>query len=205
MGAEAQNEGYFAKFPLLSKIQTLSYKPLVRQTSNYQHCNWHAQNPTCREFQVISSSSSQSKTTLCILRKKYGFQKGNAMEKNKICFHQKEMFKMAWNSMHIGFWTCQFQWHRFQDCTFRRSDLWTICMHYLENCSSQGYFWNILQHYSSTTPDNNSQEMFHISSLIVLFSYGKVKDIFGIRIKFHMGIAKGRTKRWVWGQKHPCM
>ena len=29
-GAEAQNEGYFAKFPLLSKIQALSHKRLVK-------------------------------------------------------------------------------------------------------------------------------------------------------------------------------
>ena len=62
-----------AKFPLLSKIQTLSHKHLVRQTSNNQHCNQHAQKHTCRDFQVILSSSSWSKTTLCIFKKKYGF------------------------------------------------------------------------------------------------------------------------------------
>ena len=59
-----QNEGFFAKFPLLSEIQTLSHKLLVRQTSNHHHCNWHAQTPTCRDFQVILSNSSWSKTTL---------------------------------------------------------------------------------------------------------------------------------------------
>ena len=31
----------------------------------------------------------------------------------------------------------------------------------------------------------NTHKMFHISLLIVLFSYGKVKDIFGPRIKYH--------------------
>ena len=37
--------------------------------------------------------------------------------------------------------------------------------------------------------------MFHISSPIVLFSYGKVKDIFGrIRIKFHWGGQKERIR-----------
>ena len=41
-----------------------------------------------------------------------------------------------------------------------------------------------------TTPEENSHKMFHISSLIVLFSDGKVKDIFGIRIKFHLERAK---------------
>ena len=30
------------KFPLLSKIQTLSHKLLVRQTSNHHHCDKHA-------------------------------------------------------------------------------------------------------------------------------------------------------------------
>ena len=40
----------FAKFPLFSKIQTLSHKLLVRQTSNQHHCNWHAQKPVVRDF-----------------------------------------------------------------------------------------------------------------------------------------------------------
>ena len=42
-----------AKFPLLSKIQTLSQKLLVRQTSNYHHCDQHAPKLKCRDFQVI--------------------------------------------------------------------------------------------------------------------------------------------------------
>ena len=45
---------------------------------------------------------------------------------------------------------------------------------------------------------------FHISVnfLIVLFSYGKVKDkdVFLIGIKFHLGRAKGRGKRWYGGE-----
>ena len=81
--AETQNEvGFFAKLPLLSKIQTLSPKYLVRQTSNHHHCNWHTQKPMCRNFQVIWGNSSWSKKQLCVLlRNKYGFQIGNAMEK----------------------------------------------------------------------------------------------------------------------------
>ena len=51
----------FAKFPLLSKIQTLPQKLLVRQTSNNHHCNWHSQKPNCKDFQVILISSSWSK------------------------------------------------------------------------------------------------------------------------------------------------
>ena len=49
-GQKPKMRVFFAKFPLLSMIQTFSYKPLVRQTSNYHHCYWHAQNPICREF-----------------------------------------------------------------------------------------------------------------------------------------------------------
>ena len=45
-----------------------------------------------------------------------------------------------------------------------------------------GIFCNITQ---KTTPEEYSQKMFHISSLTVFFSYGKAKDFFGMRIKFH--------------------
>ena len=62
MGGESLNEGHFCQFPLLSKIQTLSYKHLVRQTSHHHHCNRHAQKPKCRHFQVILNSSTWSKT-----------------------------------------------------------------------------------------------------------------------------------------------
>ena len=110
---------FFAKFPLSSKIQTLSHKLLVRQTSNHHHCNWHAQTPTCRDIQVILSSSSWSKQLcLCILRNKYGYQIGNVMVKDKLCFDQEEMLEMAWYSLHTGFWTCKFQWHKFRGCNF---------------------------------------------------------------------------------------
>ena len=66
-------------------------------------------------------------------------------------------------------------------------------------------FCNITQ---KITPDENSHKMFHISSPIVLFSYGKVKDVFlgGIRIKFHLVRTKGRdnqgygcrSPKWGW-------
>ena len=38
-----------------------------------------------------------------------------------------------------------------------------------------------------TIPEENSCKMFHIFSLIVLFSYGKVKDIFGKGSNFIWG------------------
>ena len=53
---EAQIEVvFFAKFPLLSKIQTLSYKLFIWQTSNHHHCDRYAQKPTGKDFQVFSA------------------------------------------------------------------------------------------------------------------------------------------------------
>ena len=62
-----------------------------------------------------------------------------------------------------------------------------------------GIFCNITQ---NTTPEENRKIMFHISSPIVVISYGKVKDIFWIRIKFHLERAKGRGKRG-YGERSP--
>ena len=82
---EAQNEVFLAKFPLLSKIQTLSEKMLVRQTSNHHHCNWHAKKPLCRDFQVILNSSSWSKTALFIVKKQIWLL-------NRKCYGKKYSF-----------------------------------------------------------------------------------------------------------------
>ena len=148
MVGEAKMRWFFAKFPwILSRIQTLSHKLLVRQTSLHHHCDWHAQKPNCNDFQVISSSSSWSKTALCILRNKYGFQIG-MLWKNKIYFNQEEMLKMAWNSMHVGFWRCQFQWHRFWGCTLRCFQVMGYMHAFSWKLLITGLFWNILQHYS---------------------------------------------------------
>ena len=77
------------KFPLLSKIQTLFHKPLIRQTSNHHHCNWYAQKHICRDFQVILSRSSWSKTTLCIIEKK-----------NRNCCKQSKIIIKIMTSFH---------------------------------------------------------------------------------------------------------
>ena len=69
----------FAKFPLLNKIQTLSHKRLVRQTSNYHHCNWHAQKSICIDFQVILSNSSWSKQLSVFLRTNMAFKCSNGL------------------------------------------------------------------------------------------------------------------------------
>ena len=63
-----EGQGHFwdkDQISLLSEIQTLSHKLLVRQTFNHHHCDWHAQKPICKDFQVILSSSSCSKN-LCV-------------------------------------------------------------------------------------------------------------------------------------------
>ena len=88
----------FAKFPLLRKIQTLSHKPLVRQTSNDHHCNWHAQKPICRDFQIILHCSSWSKTTLCIFKEQICLPNRKCYGKNKLYFDWEEMLKMALTS-----------------------------------------------------------------------------------------------------------
>ena len=73
---------YFAKFPLLSKKQTLSHKLFIRQTSNHHHCNWHAQKPACQGLSKWFQAVLPSQKQLCVfLRNKYGFQIGNAMDK----------------------------------------------------------------------------------------------------------------------------
>ena len=49
-GGEAQMRVIFALFPLLRKIQALSHKPLVRQTSNHHQYDQHVQKPICKDF-----------------------------------------------------------------------------------------------------------------------------------------------------------
>ena len=169
----------FAKLPLLSKIWTLSDKLFINQTSNHHHCNWHAQEPICKDFQVILSSSSWSKTTLCIFKEQIWFPNEKCYGKNKLYFDQKEMLKVAWYSMHAGLCT---SYGLYIYIIFETPHHWNTFR----------IFCNITQ---NSTPEENSFKMFHISSPILLFSYGKVKDIFGIRIKFHLGRAKGRGKR----------
>ena len=118
-GGRSAKWGFFAKFPLLSKTQTLSHKLLIRQTSNHHHCNQHAQKPYYRNFQVYLSSSSWSKASLCIFKEQIWLPNRKWYGKNKLYFDQEGMLKMAWYSTHIGFWMCQFQWHRFWGYTFR--------------------------------------------------------------------------------------
>ena len=101
---------------------------------------------------------------------------------------------MAWCSMHVGFWTCQFQWYRFWGCTFRCFQVmgWLYLCIILETVHHRTTFRIFCNVTLNTTSEENSQKIFHISSPTVLFSYGKVKDIFWDKGKVSSG--KGKWK-----------
>ena len=130
MGEKPKMRVIFAKFPSLSKIQNLSHKLLVRQTSNHHHCNQHFQKPICRDFQVILSSSSWSKMTLlCIFKEKiclpnrkwYG--KINSVLTRRKC--------LTWlDSPHIPvFRHANSNGTGFEAVHSHVSKLWAVCMH----------------------------------------------------------------------------
>ena len=170
----------FAKFPLLSKIQTLYCKLLVRQTSNHHHCNWHAQKHVYQEFQVILSSSSWSETTVCIFKEQIGLPNWKCYGKSKTLFWPG---RNAQNGL-------IFYIHRFLDVLIPmaqvlRQYIWMFLSYGLYVCIiletthhriTFRIFCNITQ---NTTPEENSQKMFHISSPIVLFSLWEGQGFFG--------------------------
>ena len=79
-GEEVQYEFFFCKFPVLSKMQTLSQKLLVRQTSNHHHCDKHCQKSKCKDFKWFWAVLPGQKQLCLFLSNKYGFQMGNVME-----------------------------------------------------------------------------------------------------------------------------
>ena len=83
-GAKPKLRYLFAKFPLLSKIQTWSQRMVVRHTSNHNHCDWHVQKLLCQDFQVILNNSSWSKTTLCIVKEQIWLPNMKCYGKNKL-------------------------------------------------------------------------------------------------------------------------
>ena len=163
----------------MAKLKTWhTYWCLWWQTSYHHHCLQHAIKPVGMDFQVISSNFPGSKQLyLCILRNKYGYQIRNAMEKKNSVWPGRNA-KMAWYSIHIGFWMCQFQWNRFWGCTFRCFQV----MGYMFALSLKLLIIGLLMEYFATFLKRlhwkNSHKMFHISSLIVFLSNGKVKDMF---------------------------
>ena len=72
-----------------------------------------------------------------------------------------------------------------------------IILETVHNRTTFGIFCSITQ---NTIPEENSQKMFHISSPIVLFSYGKVKDFFGDKGQISSGEGKRKGYEGVWGR-----
>ena len=174
MGKKPKMRCLFVKFPLLSKIQTLSHKHLVRQTSNHHHCDQQVQIPIGRGIWVILSFSTWSKTILCIFKEQIWLPNRNAMEKYSIWPGRDAQNGLILHD--VGFWMGQFQW--FWDCTLRcfwvMGYMYTLSWKTTHHRTTFRIFCSITQ---NTIPEENSCKMFHISSLIVLFSYGKFKDI----------------------------
>ena len=184
---------FLAKFPLLSQIQTIFNKLLVRQTSNHHHCNWHAQKTYKQGFSSDFEQFFLVKNNFVYFKDKYGFQTRNATEKNTLFLPGRN----AQNSLIL-------YTERFFDVQiptalvlmlyipmFPSYGLY-ICIIFAHHRTTFGIFCYITQ---NTTPEENIQKMFHISSPIVLFFLWEGQGCFwGIRIKFHLGRAKGRAR-----------
>ena len=92
--------------------------------------------------------------------------------------------------MHVGFGCADSNGTGFEAVHSDVSELLATCMHYLGNYSSWGYFWNIFQHYTKTTPEENSHKMFHISSPIVLFIWEGQGHFWGDKDQISSGDGK---------------
>ena len=141
---------FFSKFILLIKVQTLSHKLFVRQTSNHHHCNWHAQKLYAGNFkQIWTVLPGQKQLDLCIFKEQIWLPNRKYNGKNKLYFDQEEMLQMAWYFSYIGFWMCQIpmaQVLRLYIQMFLSYGLY-VCI-FLETTHHRDYFQNILQIYS---------------------------------------------------------
>ena len=145
-------------------------------------------------MQGLSSDFEQfflvKNNSVCVfLRNKYGYQIVNAMEKINSVLTRKKCSK----------WLDTLCFFRFLDVPIPVAQVLRL---YIQMFLSYGlYVYIILEtvHHRTTfgilcnitqrtTPGENNHKMFHISSVIVLFLYGKVKDFFffWIRIRFHL-------------------
>ena len=106
--------GFFCKFPLLSKIQTLSHKLLVKLLTTTSEIGMpkHLHAGTFKWFWTVLSGQKQ----LCVfLRNKYGLQ---MLWKNTL-FCPGRNAQNGLVLLACRFWTCRFQWHKFWGCPFR--------------------------------------------------------------------------------------
>ena len=115
---------------------------------------------------------------LCVfLSNKYGYQIGNAMDKINSILTRKKCSK--WLETPRGFLDVPIPMAlvlRLYIQMFLSYGLYVcIILETVHHRTTFGIFCNITR---NTTPEENSHKMFHIFSPFVLFSYGKVKDIF---------------------------
>ena len=121
---------------------------------------------------------------------------------------REKMLKIAWYSTHVGFWTCWFQWHRFWSCTFRH--FWV--MGYTYALSWKLLIIGLLLEYYATLLKRLCLKKIAAKCSIFLHQLdfflmwrSRMHFVFvWIRIKFHLGRAKGRvnggmreTPNWV--------
>ena len=85
MGREGQNELFFFFGSPIIEIETLPHTMVLRQTSNHHHC---------RDFQVILSSSSCSKTTLGIFKEQIWLPNRKCYRKNMKCYEQAPLLPL---------------------------------------------------------------------------------------------------------------
>ena len=107
-----------------SRKTIITWKVLVKQSSNIVHCNQHTQKPTCTDFQAFLNTFS--------LYKLMGFfsffVRGGAKQTAKnFTFCWFWLGKMHWNGLsggYLEFEACQIQWHLFWVSTISGS--WKI-------------------------------------------------------------------------------
>ena len=152
-----------------------------------------AQKPINWDFQMISHYSSWSKTTLCIFqeqiwlpnRKHYGkklFWPGRNAQDGLVLYAIRFLDVPIPMAKVLRLYIQMFLSYRLYVCII------------LETAHHRTTFLEcFVTLLKKTTPEENSHKMFPISSSVVLFSYGKVKDIFWIRIK--ISSREGKRKR----------
>ena len=190
-GAKPKLRYLFAKFPLLSKIQTWSQRMLVRHTSNHNHCDWHVQKPLCQDFQVILNNSSWSKTTLCIVKEQIWLQ-------NMKCYGKKLFWpeRNAQNGFILHAYRLldvqipMTQVLRLHIQMFLSYGLYVyIIFDTAHHRATFGIFWNSTQ---NTTLKKISRKCSIFLHWLHFFLMGRSRMFFWIRIKFSSGEGKSK-------------
>ena len=99
-------------------------------------------------------------------------------------------------STHVGFWTCWFQLHRFWGCTF--SFFWV--MGYMCALSWKLLIIGLLLEYFATLLKRLYLKKIAAKCSIFLQWFSSSRTFSWIKIKFHLGKAKGRGKGGMRGE-----